>query len=884
MMSIRRFADLCSILLLFLLTSSALADLPDAGPFGPTFVRPSTGKPFAGPAADAASAKFSFASSGYRSIHFDFSSNVGTQPFQVTTDGDMLYVSLVGNNVVRQYQIVGSNLSFIRDIGAPGAGAGQFNGPEQVAVVGNDLFVADFSNHRIQRFNRTTGAYISQFGSAGPGLGQLNSPSGLIFNPANGLLYVSEIGNDRIQMFSTAGVSQGSFGSSGSGNGQLENPYVLAIDSSGNLYAADSSNDRVVKFTSNGTFVRNIANGISTPLGLAVDAADHVWITSVGDLYEYDNTGNYLAYYYGSGAANAFDGYFQSLRGIAVQRTSTAFPFNGRPAIVVADLSAGNVQVFTSSVQPTVHPAGGSLTGLGTFQGQIAVDPQGNAFVTSLAGNRIYKFNRQGTLLTSWGTSGTGNGQFSGAYGVTVDDSGNVYVVDHGNERIQKFDNNGSYLLQWGSLGVGNGQFNGPSMIATDGTWIYVSDEGNDRIQKFNLTGTYVRQWGGSGIGNGQLDGPTGITIDRQRNQVYVAEFQNSRIQQFSAFGDFIRVFTDSQSGIGALLQPRGLATDGRGNVYCADGGHMRVVQFNDQGTYLANFSTASTPNGIGLDRNINRLYLGSTAGTMVATYGSTTGYSDGIGVYRPSLQAFLVRHAITAGPATITASVTGATSGDQPLTGDWDGDAIDTPGLFRPATATFYLWDRWSNLSIANAAYVFSFGGSGNSAFVIDWNSDGKDDVGIHETASNTDYVRDVFTGGVAVFSYQFGNPSDIRFGGDWDGDGAATPGVYTPSVSLFTFGSILASGTLTASGTQTLGAANSRPLIGDWAHAGFKQVGTFVPATATMTLAGDGSNTTVVYAPFGPGVLFKDGFESGFPDSAGDIPLGGNWGTAPE
>jgi len=91
-----------------------------------------------------------------------------------------------------------------------------------------------------------------------------------------------------------------------------------------------------------------------------------------------------------------------------------------------------------------------------------------------------------GTFLTTWGSSGTGNGQFNGPGGIAVDGSGNVFVADNGNNRIQKFDNAGTFLTTWGSFGIGNGQFFGPQGVAVDGSGnVFVAEFGNNRIQKF---------------------------------------------------------------------------------------------------------------------------------------------------------------------------------------------------------------------------------------------------------------------------------------------------------------------------------------------------------------------------------------------------------------
>src|SRR6266516_3712455 len=139
-----------------------------------------------------------------------------------------------------------------------------------------------------------------------------------------------------------------------------------------------------------------------------------------------------------------------------------------------------------------------------------------------------------GTFVTTWGSSGTGNGQFNAPLGVATDGNGNVYVADTNNNRIQKFDASGTFLTTGGSYGSGNGQFSNPIGVATDGSGnVYVADFGNNRIQKFDASGTFVTTWGSSGSGNGEFQYPFGVATDGSGN-VYVADEANSRIQKFA--------------------------------------------------------------------------------------------------------------------------------------------------------------------------------------------------------------------------------------------------------------------------------------------------------------------------------------------------------------
>jgi sugar lactone lactonase YvrE len=282
-----------------------------------------------------------------------------------------------------------------------------------------------------------------------------------------------------------AAIQSFQFGGMGHNNGQFVIPSGLAVDASNDVYAADMGNHRIQKFDNDTNYLLqwgSAGGGDSqfefydiTPVGVAVDSSNNVYVTDNGNnrIQKFDQNGNYLLQWGGSGNGN---GKFS-------------------------------------------YPSG------------IAVDSNNNVYVADSFNQRIQKFDSNGNYLLQWGSSGSGNGQFGNPFSVAVHGT-NVYVADYNNLKVQKFDTNGNYILQWGGAGTGNGQFNGPDAVAVDyGGNVYVADYDNGNIQEFDSTGTYLTQWGGPNNGNGQsqFDALFGLAVDG-RGYVYAADYGNDTI------------------------------------------------------------------------------------------------------------------------------------------------------------------------------------------------------------------------------------------------------------------------------------------------------------------------------------------------------------------
>jgi hypothetical protein len=226
------------------------------------------------------------------------------------------------------------------------------------------------------------------------------------------------------------------------------------------------------------------------------------------------------------------------------------------------------------------------------------VDSSNDVYVADSSNSRIEKFTSNGSYLTQWGSTGSGNGQFEYPGGIAVDSSNNVYVVD--NNRVQKFDSNGNYLTQWGSYGSGNGQFWSPGGSAVDsGNNVYVLDAGNARVEKFNSSGNYLTQWGSYGSGNGQFNAPQGIAVDSSNN-VYVSDALNFRIEKFSSNGSYLAQWGSLGTGNGQFTDPESVAVDSTGNfIYVTDVDYNRVEVFANNTNIIPPFISQQPANQI---------------------------------------------------------------------------------------------------------------------------------------------------------------------------------------------------------------------------------------------------------------------------------------------
>ena len=277
--------------------------------------------------------------------------------------------------------------------------------------------------------------------------------------------------------------------SQGNASGQFSLPHSIDIDLPGNVYVADSGNNRIQKFTSDGQFVTE-------------------WGTEGTD-----------------------DGQFKILHDVAVSPSGE----------FVYTIELGNhhrIQKFTSDGRFITKWTYENIGGPESYSDphQIAIDSLGNVYLPDAAGNKVIKFDGNGKFITNWGIKGTTEGQFHKPHGVAIDSADNIYITDMLNSRIQKFDSNGNFITTWGTEGTNQGQFTEviPG-IDTDysNDDVYVVDKEGANVQKFSNNGKFIAKWGTKGGGDGQFYEPEDIAINPKIGTVYVTDTGNSRIQIF---------------------------------------------------------------------------------------------------------------------------------------------------------------------------------------------------------------------------------------------------------------------------------------------------------------------------------------------------------------
>jgi len=309
--------------------------------------------------------------------------------------------------------------------GSEGSGAGQFDrirleflATDQYGnVYVHDFVGAPTFTARVQVFDGD-GGYLRQF----PAAYSIGSLVGIAVD-AQGDIIVANNGCHRVEKYTNRGdfvrmwgwgVDTGASafetctsgcqcGVAGAGDGQLDSPRGdVAADADRNVYVIDRPNERVMKYDPLGNFLMTWGWGVAT-------GASEFQICTSGCQ---------------AGITGTSDGQFDLPTGIAV---------SGETVYVTDWNNPGRVQLFSrAGAFQAAHVVGYSASG-------IDVTPDGDMYVAFFWGPDVARFDSSGTEVATWGTSGTGIGQFDNPEGLALAPDGSVFVLDTNNARVQKF-------------------------------------------------------------------------------------------------------------------------------------------------------------------------------------------------------------------------------------------------------------------------------------------------------------------------------------------------------------------------------------------------------------------------------------------------------------
>lgn len=260
------------------------------------------------------------------------------------------------------------------------------------------------------------------------------------------------------------------------------------------------------------------------------------------------------------------------------------------------------------------------------------------AFLFALAGDALAVSCDFYPFVRTWGAAGTAPSQFQSPYGVALDAAGAVLVADTDNTRVQRFTTNGGFVRQWStasgplgisvdatgdvfvagfvvegfdSAGVPLSTFEPAPTVGARGVAVdshgnlFVTDTSH-QVTKFDHEGNVVTTWGEFGSALGQFDRPAGVAVDSM-DHVFVVDGGNNRVQEFDNDGVFVAAWSTVVSGgFPRGFCPAGIAIDGNDDVFVTitcgldfEFVDARVQKFSHGGGFIAGFGARGSANGM---------------------------------------------------------------------------------------------------------------------------------------------------------------------------------------------------------------------------------------------------------------------------------------------
>lgn len=519
-------------------------------------------------------------------------------------------------------------------------------GFRDVAVDANgNLYVADFNGHRVHRIDRGTNVVTPVAGVGSPGFGgddgpatsaMLDGPTGIAVDGL-GNVYIADTGNHRVRrvdaetgsIVTIAGTGVGDFGGDGgpATGADLNYPYRVTVDGLGNVFIADTYNNRVRKVDADTGVMSTVAGG-GTSLGddgpataaqltevydITLDSAGNLYIAdaswgrvrrvlaTTGTITTVAGDGNYGDTGDGGPATSARLRYPVS---VEVDALGNLYVGDGdTPRIRRVDAMTGVITAFAGSGQSGLAGDGGPATSASmTYPFGIAIR-EGDVYIADTANRRIRTVNNVGTITTVAGTfadaadggSATSAALVGDPLHVAADAMGNLYISDALGSRLRRVDamtgaistvaGTGSYGISGDDGPAANAPLYNAGSVVLDATGnLYLSTWNNSNqpsIRRVDALTGVITTIVSSGLGTAMA-----MASDAQGN-LYLADSYFHVVRRVDALTRAITVHAgtgvagfsgdDGDADLAQLNNPTGVRIDAAGNLLIADAGNFRI-------------------------------------------------------------------------------------------------------------------------------------------------------------------------------------------------------------------------------------------------------------------------------------------------------------------
>jgi len=280
-----------------------------------------------------------------------------------------------------------------------------------------------------------------------------------------------------------------------------------------------------------------------------------------------------------SGTKGRFTALFEAITGERTQLTGMMTPAgivsDGERYIYIADPSARlvhRVDIVENEVTYLTHSG---LEPLASPVG-VALDSDGNCYVTDSIKARVYKFNSKGEYV---GIIGNGVTDFQRPAGIAIGKNDHKYIADVLTNKITVFDEKDRFVMDFPEPAEAK-ELNKPVNIAVDAKGnVYVTDAFNFTVKLFDNKGKLVRSIGSVGDSPGSFARPKGVALDSEEH-IYIIDANFDNFQIFNQTGQLLLFVGNTGKKPGQFFMPNGIFIDHEDRIYVSDSYNQRVQIF----------------------------------------------------------------------------------------------------------------------------------------------------------------------------------------------------------------------------------------------------------------------------------------------------------------